>query len=467
MRTSRSSAESRGPGALGRILLAALTLAGGVERPCEAQAPSALQTGFKVGEVSASSATIWTRRTDPDLLDPSPPEAPLASAGELRVRWWSLESTGAAQETAWVAVTPATDGIHQFVIEGLEAETRYGLEVQTRSDPDGEVQALRGSFATAPAPSANATVRFVATTGQRYDTRDAGDEGHELYRSMLALRPDFFVHTGDVVYYDKVPEAKDVAAARARWGVMYSLPLSLRFHLQVPSYFIKDDHDTLKNDCWPGQTYGDLTWDQGVALFREQVPYSELPYRSRRWGRHLEVWILEGREFRSSNRAPDGPDKTILGAEQWRWLEEGLAASDATFRVVLSATPIVGPDRSGKRDNHANQAFAHEGERLRALLASHPGAVVVCGDRHWQYTSQDAETGLREFCTGPTTNRHAGGFSQDRRTDEHRYLAVRGGFLSVDVTAAAGGDAPELIVRHHDPFGRVRNEERVAAPEGR
>ena len=33
------------------------------------------------------------------------------------------------------------------------------------------------------------------------------------------------------------------------------------FKREVSSYFIKDDHDTLKNDAWPGQTYGELTWD--------------------------------------------------------------------------------------------------------------------------------------------------------------------------------------------------------------
>ena len=59
-------------------------------------------------------------------------------------------------------------------------------------------------------------------------------------------------------------------------------------------YFLKDDHDTLKNDAWPGQKYGDLTWDQGVALFREQFPLGDKTYRTVRWGKDLQVWMVEG-----------------------------------------------------------------------------------------------------------------------------------------------------------------------------
>ena len=49
------------------------------------------------------------------------------------------------------------------------------------------------------------------------------------------------------------------------WHRMYALPFQRRFHLSVPSYFIKDDHDTLKNDCWPGQNYGQLTFAQAPS----------------------------------------------------------------------------------------------------------------------------------------------------------------------------------------------------------
>ena len=55
---------------------------------------------------------------------------------------------------------------------------------------------------------------------------------------------------------------------------------------------------------------------------------------------------------------PDGPEKTILGSEQKAWLMKTLSESKATFKLVFSPTPIVGPDRKNKRDNHANTGLA-------------------------------------------------------------------------------------------------------------
>ena len=52
----------------------------------------------------------------------------------------------------------------------------------------------------------------------------------------------------------------------------HALPFQRAFHREVASFFMYDDHDILRNDCWPGQTYGTLTFDQGVGIFHEQTP---------------------------------------------------------------------------------------------------------------------------------------------------------------------------------------------------
>lgn len=201
---------------------------------------------------------------------------------------------------------------------------------------------------------------------------------------------------------------------------------------------------------------GDFTFEQGQALFLEQVPMrANAPtYRTVRWGKHLQVWMTEGRDYRSPNREPDGPDKTIWGAEQMAWFERTVRASDATFKVLLSPTPVVGPDRKGKNDNHCNVGFAWEGSRLRRFCAEE-GMVVACGDRHWQYTSVDPETGLAEYSCGPSTNKHSGGWGARRFIPAyHRYLRVRGGFLHARVDVDRVG--PRLVFTHHDVDGRVR-----------
>jgi alkaline phosphatase D len=85
--------------------------------------------------------------------------------------------------------------------------------------------------------------------------------------------------------------------------------------------------------------------------------------------------------------------------------------------------------------------------------------IVICGDRHWQYASVDPETGLREYSSGPHTDAHSGGFSEDQRSPMHRFLRVRGGFLSATVDRE--DDVPVLTLRFHDGEGGVQFEDRI------
>lgn len=414
--------------------------------------------GVKVGEVTDTGAVLWTRLTERGEADrridgwddrqPRPWSAPGAAGRISLVILKDGEPSGGVYPA--VEVGPETDSCFQWHPRGLEPATRYEAVFTGRRGDETAV--ITASFTTAPAPDSEAPLTFVVSTCQDFPRRDDKANGHRIYRSMLELDPAFFVQTGDTLYYDKPnPEARDLATARYKWNRLYALPNLREFHRRVPSYWLHDDHDLLKNDCWPGQTYGDLTWEQGLMVWREQVPQSDKPYRTFRWGKHVQVWFPEGREFRSPNTMPDGPEKTILGRDQWRWLEESMRASDAIHKFYVSATPVVGPDRKNKRDNHANEGFAHEGERLRAFLSAIPGCLVLNGDRHWQYHSVDPATGLQEFGSGPASDVHAGGWSPRNKLEPHRFLRVKGGFLSVKV------QGPQATIRHHDVHGKVVN----------
>jgi alkaline phosphatase D len=237
---------------------------------------------------------------------------------------------------------------------------------------------------------------------------------------------------------------------------MFSYLWNRDFSAHVPSYFMKDDHDTLANDCYPGQSYGDLSFSEGVRIFAEQTPMSSMPYRRFRWGADLEIWLLEGRDFRSPNRSKDGPEKSILGEKQKAWLKEGLRTSNATFKLVISPGPVVGPDKAGKKDNHSNHVFQHEGDELRSFLASISGTLVVCGDRHWQYSSIDPKTGLREFGTGSINRAHDFGGATGFDPKYHRYWSRKGGYLSVLVEREA--EVPSISFRYHDIDAAVQGE---------
>lgn len=464
-------------------------------------------TGFKAGEVTESAAIIWTRLTQkpqragsdapmPKIMYRNPDTGRLIEESSRRPNWDPVVEfpdgsdidriegatpgvPGAVrvlykpadspdwQTTEWAAVDPDRDFTRQFRLEGLLSDTRYKVRVESHMlQTEAPGQALEGGFRTAIPAGKTARVAFTVTTCHEYLRRDNGDEGFLIYPAMAALDPHFFVHTGDIVYYDRM--AKTLPLARWHWARIYSLPAAVAFHRGVSSYFIKDDHDTWLNDCWPGmQTrfMGEFTFEQGQAVFLEQVPMGDSTYRTFRWGKDLQIWLVEGRDFRSPNDMPDGPGKTIWGAEQKEWFKRTVMASDASFRVLISPNPLVGPDRENKNDNHANKGFTHEGNELREFLAARKNMIVIHGDRHWQYASVDARTGLREYSCGAASDEHAGGWKQDDVRPEHRYLNVVGGFLSVTVDRDEDG-APFMLLRHHDVNGKVLFEDRVAFVPG-
>ena len=438
--------------------------------------------GIKIGEVGTNRAIIWTRLTttpeanwsgeafprEKNRNSPPQPEWEIAKMkgaapgylGEVRLNYWSAQQPDKIESTAWQKVDPNQDFTHEFKINGLIPGSQYQVVSEARNLKGQICSRTNGSFRTAPPETMPADVAFSVVTGQEYHRRDDPEKGHKIYPRMHESGIDFFIHTGDIIYYDKpAPFADNVELGRFKWNRMYAQPFQREFHNQTSSYFIKDDHDTLKNDCWPEQSYGDLGWDQGLALFREQVPMGENTYRTFRWGKDLQIWLVEGRDYRSPNRMPDGPEKTIWGEEQKQWLFKSIQESDASFRIVISPTPIVGPDRGNKNDNHANAGFTHEGSEVRKFLSEQKNTYVICGDRHWQYVSVDPATRLREYSCGPTTNKHAGGFRKSDESPMHQYLNIKGGFLRVEVTRDTEGN-PTAIFRHHDVDGNVLNEDR-------
>lgn len=165
-------------------------------------------------------------------------------------------------------------------------------------------------------------------------------------------------------------------------------------------------------------------------------------------------------DYRGPNMMSDGPVKTIWGKEQFEWFKRTVKASNATFKLLISPTPIIGPDRSAKKDNHSNKGFYYEGEQIRKLIANQSNMYVICGDRHWQYVSKDRKYGIVEFSIGSNSNSHAGGWKQDDIRPEHLYLNVAGGAMTVSIDPAKGGS---ISVKHYSVDGVQLNEFRSKA----
>ncbi len=440
--------------------------------------------GTRAGEVTDTTALVWTRLTRHPVRnnggivvpprekakkgEPAPkhpqvtvPVEQLEGAcpgapGRVRLRYGTREDLSDAKVSEPLAAVEENDFICEFKLTGLKPGTVYHYASEAAGSAGGKESAVRGRFETAPDAGTPGNLRFCVMTCQGYPDRGHPD-GHDIYPAMLALAPQFTCLTGDLVYYDNdEPRATTPQLARHHWERMFSLPRLVKFNSNTGTYWLKDDHDTLSNDAWPGMKAGQLTFEEGMKIFRQQAPMNDdgPPYRTVRWGRDLQVWFTEGRDFRSPNKMPDGPDKTIWGAAQKEWFKRTVKESDATWKVLVSPTPLVGPDRGNKNDNHSNFGFHHEGQELREWIKANvpDNFFVICGDRHWQYHSVHPYTGVHEFSVGAASDEHAGGTpGEDPRF--HKFHRVKGGFLSVTLRREASES--RILFEHRDVTGKV------------
>ena len=131
---------------------------------------------------------------------------------------------------------------------------------------------------------------------------------------------------------------------------------------------------------------------------------------------------------------------------------------------------MVGPDDSGKSDNHVNErGFRHEGEEFFRWLRDsgiRPGEFfILCGDRHWKFHSQHA-LGFDEFCSGAMSRENARlGVAiapRDQKSTSSPGVKVlytdakaSGGFLHVAVRTSAAHSLARIEFTHHDVGGEV------------
>ena len=417
--------------------------------------------GAKAGEITSKEVIVHVRLTK----TPGQDSAGLVPGAEGQARLiYSTDSmlTGASR-TDWQEAHKIDDYSVQFKLNGLKPTYRYYYKVEMREFSDsGTFHSEIFSFRTAPERSVRAAVKFQITTGQDL-------LGIDTYDKMAIQRPDFLVSTGDNVYYDKECDGRTVELAYECYQIMYGSKPIVDYFKNIGGYFEKDDHDYRFNDAdtlvkgrWisreatrPGiskitaekedeRVFDEawLTHNQGIEVFKKVFPMSEKTYRTFRWGKGVQIWLLEGRDFRSPNMMPDGPGKTIWGDKQKSWLKSTLMASDADFKIIISPTPIIGPDRQSKRDNHANMnGFWTEGREFLNWIKENKmdNVILACGDRHWQYHSVYASY-THEFSCGPTCDKHSvkdkpgqhpPGASEFEAV-EQPYVNYCGGFLTVD-----------------------------------
>jgi phosphodiesterase/alkaline phosphatase D-like protein len=353
------------------------------------QESSEFALGVMAGDATSDSVILWTNYGGPN---------------RLVVHVQLFDGTPVYEETAH----PTPGGFAHVDARPLSSAARYRYAF-LELDKDDQVIARSpiGKFRCAIPDEALETITFagVSCTSQFQEVTNAN-------LARLAARTDlsFVLHAGDQLYADfpSGEPATDLASYRAKYAYAWAQPGLKALHQNNAMYNTWDDHEVYNN--WQGVRDVPRI-EAGVQTFFEHQPIRRETanpnriYRSFKWGRTLELFVLDCRGER------DLDNGKYMSDAQVDWLCNGVASSKAVFKMVLNSCPIgMFPDGINQwrapTDRWANPAWS--AQRTKVLDASQQAGGVwwLSGDFHFgtvgrvQYGNNTMYPRVREVLMG-------------------------------------------------------------------
>ncbi len=357
--------------------------------------------GVASGDPLTDRVILWTRLST---------EEP----GPWFVRWQVAEDTAftvvVAQGTT--ATGPERDFTVKVDATGLEPDHWYYYRFQFRGRPS-----LTGRTRTLPNGPLDA-LRLAVFSCACYQCGYFNPYERITERNDV----DLVVHLGDYLYeypafgygyssfVDRVDEPAGepvtLEAYRIRHGWYKLDPQSRAVHQQFPFLITYDDHETA-NDSWRdgAQNHTDATegpWrDRQRAGYRAWLewmpvrdPDSLRSYRRIPAGPLVDFFVLDTRLYRDRQDATaiDDPARGILGRRQYRWLVSELAASTATWKVLLNQVMMAPLLNGAGTPLYADQWDGYRAERTRLFdtldRLGIENLLVLTGDIHSAWISE-------------------------------------------------------------------------------
>ena len=371
--------------------------------------------GVASGDPLTDRVILWTRVT---LPSPEPVNVQWEVATDPALR--HVVATGRA------LADPTNDATVKVDAAGLEPARTYWYRFR-----HGRVASSVGRTRTAAAGPLD-HARFAVVTCGDYNRGLFSAYGRVAERDDL----DAVIHLGDYIYehgrQDRVrptipaKECVTVDDYRQRYASYRLDPNLAALHQRHPMIWVWDDHETC-DGTWRegadptnhGDDETDGTWaarkSAALRAALEWMPVRtvdpanpERIYRRFAFGDLVDLFMLDTRRIGRDEPITDGgvvpeteffrqegafvdPNRQLLGADQERWLFDGLRSSSTRWRflgnqVVLSHLKVVGvPDATGQAV-YANpdqwDGYAPARDRLLDVLAGVDDVVVLTGDVH-------------------------------------------------------------------------------------
>ena len=231
-----------------------------------------------------------------------------------------------------------------------------------------------------------------------------------IWDAVVATKPDLFIFAGDNIYGD----TSDMALMQAKYDKLGAQPGYQKLLKTCPVLAVYDDHDYGANNV--GKEFPKKKESAKMCLDFFGVP-EDSPRRQREGiygsqimgepGQRVQIILLDMRYFRDKwdgskltpaekkaknivgvARPTDDTTRTLLGKDQWAWLEKELK-KEADVRLIVSSIQVV----TWEKGMECWGNMPHERDRLFKLIETTEanGVVFLSGDVHFSELSLSKE----------------------------------------------------------------------------
>jgi alkaline phosphatase D len=498
-----------------RSFVAGLAGLGSLWLPTHARAEPPLAAdpfglGVASGRPTAASVVLWTR-----LMPGGEPGEPLVAP--IPVDWAIAEDEAMQRVVGRGQATAEAAWAHSVHVEaaGLKPGRPYWYRFTVR----GKASPVARTRTLPAATERLQALGFVFASCQQYE------QGYySAFRHMAAEEAAFVLHLGDYIYekswgrelvrHHEGGRTTTLDEYRDRYAQYKSDRDLQAAHAAFPWIVTWDDHevdDDYTDDLSPQEPDRRRFLAQRAAAYQAFWEHMPLPLSFRPQGPSLRLYdryrvgdlaefhVLDERQYRSHHacrgRLPRNkvmgdcaerldPARTMLGAEQERWLAEGLARGSPRWNVIAQQTLMAQVDRG----EGEHRAFWHDGwdgyaparQRLLDAVAGSPvrNTLVASGDVHsfWaadlkrDFDAAKAPIVATEFVGGSITSQ---GPTQARvkallgRNPDLRYgLGGRNGYAQVSLTPKAATVSFRVVGSVKEPTSAIATAQRFTVEAG-
>ncbi|MEI7886693.1 MAG: alkaline phosphatase D family protein [Actinomycetes bacterium] len=382
--------------------------------------------GVIAGDPAPDGALIWTR-VEPRVV-----------GADMPILWTVADDAAFSSiRAAGLATANAAEGYAVTVpVTGLDPHSWYYYRFEAADSAGNQVASRAGRLRTAPAVGSSPDrLRFAFASCQQIN--DSWFNAH----AAAAAEPDldFFMHLGDYVYVSDTNTLtrEDYRQTYQRWRKQ---PLLRDLHAALPMVAMWDDGEFFngisKNGPPARLAAAKQAWFEAFPVID---PGGLQAYRRFPWGDLVDLSMIDVRAYRddpvdnivyTDNGGAYDPSRSTLGAEQYAWFTQGLAASQATWRVIgnqynmnpwklvnleflRSLRPDLPPNAGIYAPNEAWDDYLYERRELLKFIGdcgitdtvftSGHTHVALVGELRADYDRPDTPVAAFDFCTGSLT----------------------------------------------------------------